>query len=186
MPSFLSKYWKARSQPRYDALEPTEGKGSLDAEKLEEGVMSRRETRFWYRRRHISLAYFIFIGSLIMIFGLGMGYLAGEVEQRRDAEIKAEGESKGRVKPMEPYNCPDSELSLRREWSTLDKIEKREYIQAVKCLMALPSKTKPEGNLFEDFSFVRAQTGMHSKSQLPPMEAFFPKIRIKASWFLLS
>jgi hypothetical protein len=60
--------------------------------------------------------------------------------------------------------CPDEDLTLRREWRKMSRVEKRQFIQGVKCLKHKPSKTRPTGTLFEDFAFVRGQIGMRSKS----------------------
>jgi hypothetical protein len=59
--------------------------------------------------------------------------------------------------------CPDEDLTLRREWRKMSRVEKRQFFQAVKCLKHKPSKTRPTGTLFEDFAFVRGQIGMRSK-----------------------
>ena len=58
--------------------------------------------------------------------------------------------------------CPDEDLTLRREWRKMSRVEKRQFVQAVKCLTHKPSKTRPTGNMFEDFAFIRGQIGMRS------------------------
>lgn len=41
-------------------------------------------------------------------------------------------------------------------------VERREYVQAVKCLTGRPSKTRPTGYLYDDFPYINAQPGMHT------------------------
>lgn len=59
--------------------------------------------------------------------------------------------------------CPDEDLTLRREWRKMARVEKRQFVQAVKCLKHKPSKTRPTGSLFEDFAFVSGQIGRRSE-----------------------
>jgi hypothetical protein len=59
--------------------------------------------------------------------------------------------------------CPNEDLTLRAEWQKMSRVEKRQFLQAVKCLKRKPSKTRPTGTLFEDFAFVRGQIGVRSK-----------------------
>jgi tyrosinase len=66
--------------------------------------------------------------------------------------------------------CPDEDLTLRREWRKMSRVEKRQFLQAVKCLKHKPSKTRPTGTLFEDFAFVRGQIGMRTIG----VASFFP------------
>ncbi|EFX04623.1 tyrosinase central domain containing protein [Grosmannia clavigera kw1407] len=66
--------------------------------------------------------------------------------------------------------CPDKDLTLRREWRKMSRIEKRQFVQAVKCLKHKPSKTRPTGSLFEDFAFVSGQIGMRTAG----VASFFP------------
>ena len=60
--------------------------------------------------------------------------------------------------------CPDEDLTLRREWRSMSRVDKRQFVQAVKCLKHKPSKTRPTGTMFEDFAFLRGQIGMRSTS----------------------
>ena len=47
-------------------------------------------------------------------------------------------------------------LSFRREWRSLDDMEKSEYIQAVQCLIDKPSKLNLKHSRYEDLVWVHA------------------------------
>lgn len=47
--------------------------------------------------------------------------------------------------------------AFRREWRTLNDHEKKDYIQAVKCLRDIPSRVGTKYSLYEDFAYVHAQ-----------------------------
>lgn len=60
-----------------------------------------------------------------------------------------------------------SHVRTRREWRTLSKAEKSEYIDAVKCMTQTPSKMGLNGTLYDDFPWTHAQAGGSSKYPLP-------------------
>lgn len=59
---------------------------------------------------------------------------------------------------------------LRREWRSLNRTEKNDYIQSVKCLKTLPSRLQLNQTLYDDFSWIHntststRMTQLHSSS----------------------
>ena len=53
--------------------------------------------------------------------------------------------------------------SIRREWRTLDRSDKEEYITAVQCLATKPSKLRENGTLYDDFPWVHKATAPMGK-----------------------
>jgi hypothetical protein len=58
--------------------------------------------------------------------------------------------------------------STRREWRTLNEIEKTDYLTAVKCLATKPSKLQNKGTLYDDFPWVHKHTSTNSKPTVQP------------------
>lgn len=56
---------------------------------------------------------------------------------------------------------------LRREWRSLSRAEKRDYIQSVKCLRTLPSQLQLNQTLYDDFSWVHMHLGEYSHDAAP-------------------
>ena len=57
--------------------------------------------------------------------------------------------------------------SLRREWRSLDKMEKENYIEAVKCLRTIPSLLGLNQTLYDDFPWVHKNYGEYSHDAAP-------------------
>lgn len=53
--------------------------------------------------------------------------------------------------------------STRREWRSLGRSEKKDYIGAVQCLRTQPSRVRSEGVLYDDFPFIHNQVGGYCK-----------------------
>lgn len=53
--------------------------------------------------------------------------------------------------------------STRREWRSLSKLEKDEYIGAVRCLLEQPSKLRVDRTLYDDFPFLHSHIGVYCK-----------------------
>jgi len=69
----------------------------------------------------------------------------------------------GPVKHSNVCNYP----VLRREWRSLSRAEKRDYIQSVKCLKTLPSRLQLNQTLYDDFSWVHKHFGEYSHDAAP-------------------
>ena len=67
-------------------------------------------------------------------------------------------------KHVDNSNCPISATfscihpTIRREWRTLDRADRDDYIAAVQCLGAKPSKLRDNGTLYDDFPWVHKLT----------------------------
>jgi hypothetical protein len=57
--------------------------------------------------------------------------------------------------------------AVRREWRSLSTAEKRDYIQAVQCLTATPSRLGLNQSMYHDFPFVHYTTGEYSHESAP-------------------
>ncbi|KAM4063785.1 tyrosinase [Hirsutella rhossiliensis] len=86
---------------------------------------------------------------------LSLGFLAGEFLQDNGLIAKIQHEKEHR-----DSHCENPQK--RVEWRSLSAADKDEYIRAVQCLSARPSKTRSHGNLYDDFPFVRAYLGRHT------------------------
>lgn len=153
--SFLGR-WRWPSRPQYNALEEALSEDEIDIEGEKEGSqiqLVRNKIRPWYRRPVFPLAGLVLLG--VLFAGLGLGYI-----------LQGFGHQASNRESTDDYTCTESKISLRREWRTLNKIEQREYVQAVKCMLGRPSQTRPTGFLYDDFAYVRAQPGMHSRSHI--------------------
>ncbi|KAK0755793.1 hypothetical protein N5P37_011667 [Trichoderma harzianum] len=94
--------------------------------------------------------YFLFMFAL---FCLSVGFIGGEVIQDRGLIAKWRNDY---------TNSPQCDSpSYRREWRSLSKDDKSAYLAAVKCLIASPSVTRSNGDLYNDFPFVHFQ---HAKN----------------------
>ena len=60
--------------------------------------------------------------------------------------------------------------SLRREWRSLDRTEKRNYIEAVKCLKKKDSRLDLNQTLYDDFPWVHQRFGEYCTSPLQNLE----------------
>lgn len=54
---------------------------------------------------------------------------------------------------------------LRKEWRSLDRIEKHDYIKAVKCLKTMPSQVGQNQTLYDDLPWVHMHYGEYC---MPP------------------
>lgn len=51
--------------------------------------------------------------------------------------------------------------ATRREWRTLNSVEKKDYVRAVWCLKTVPSKLGANQTLYDDFSWVHTIIGAY-------------------------
>ncbi|KAL2217410.1 hypothetical protein M432DRAFT_516476, partial [Thermoascus aurantiacus ATCC 26904] len=70
----------------------------------------------------------------------------------------------------------------RREWRSLSREEKKEYIEAVQCLRRLPSRLGLNQSLYHDFPYVHSRTGndAHGKAAFLAWHRYFLHIYEKA------
>ena len=70
--------------------------------------------------------------------------------------------------PPAPARVSCSQPAIRREWRTLSKADKNDYIVAVKCLGTKESKLRDNGTLYDDFPWVHKLAGANGTSILYP------------------
>jgi hypothetical protein len=58
-------------------------------------------------------------------------------------------------------------VTTRREWRTLTKLQKHEYIAAVRCLKIMPSRLGLNHTLYDDFPYIHFHVGEYGKSRPP-------------------
>lgn len=56
---------------------------------------------------------------------------------------------------------------LRREWRSLNRAEKIDYIQSVKCLKTLPSRLQLNQTLYDDFPWIHKHFGEYAHDAAP-------------------
>ncbi|KAF2634176.1 Di-copper centre-containing protein [Massarina eburnea CBS 473.64] len=79
--------------------------------------------------------------------------------------------------------CPDTTESLqkcsrpaiRREWRTMSRLNRNDYIAAVQCLSTQPSKVHTNGSLYDDFPRVHQATAPNAHKAAPflPWHRYF-------------
>lgn len=94
----------------------------------------------------------------LVIAGLVVGFIGG---------VPLRGTQKtGSYGPSRDLNaCRDP--VLRREWRSLKEVEKRDYIQSVKCLKTLPSQIHLNQTLYDDFPWIHKHFGEYSHDAAP-------------------
>lgn len=63
-----------------------------------------------------------------------------------------------------PFSTMCKNPPLRREWRSLDRAEKHDYIEAVKCLKTVPSQVGENQTLYDDFPWVHMHYGEYCTS----------------------
>lgn len=100
-------------------------------------------------RRRKSLSKRVYLLFLFALFCLSLGFAGGEVIQDRGLIAK--------WKFTYTHSPQCDSPSYRREWRSLSDDDKSAYLAAVNCLIASPSITKANGDLYNDFPFVHFQ-----------------------------
>jgi hypothetical protein len=74
-----------------------------------------------------------------------------------------------------PTNPQCFRPEIRREWRTLSRADRNEYIAAVQCLATLPSKVHNNGSLYDDFPRVHQVTAptAHKAAPFLPWHRYF-------------
>lgn len=154
-------WWQQR--PKYDRVETpsSNSSNSFDERKIDEedfkelrssAISTRRNV--WGRFIKLSLLCAVFLG-----IGIGFGYLGrGHLRSASSSHHTESQEDYCTVTPT------------RREWRTLEPLEKNDYIRAVRCMSYEVSKARGDGFLFDDFPYLRAKEGrrtMKAASFLP-------------------
>ena len=106
-------------------------------EELKLGGVSQSKTRPWSLLLITIIFLLSVIPTLILVFDR-------RLSSQHDAVILA---SNGPT-----WVC--QQPTTRREWRTLSKPEKLDYVTAVRCLAAKPSKLRNNGTLYDDFPWV--------------------------------
>lgn len=129
--------------------------GGLDHE--DEFDIKKPETSISEKPR-VSLVWFVSI-SVICLFCIALGFAGG-------LSIKSHGiVSNGQVISSPTAGlCKDP--STRREWRTLSRWQKEEYIQAVQCLSTTESNLGLNQTLHDDFPWVHSRIGNYCMSIL--------------------
>ena len=98
----------------------------------------------------------ILIGVLI---GVAIGFSAAqdirEGWKRQAAQAPISSSSKNSKSCTEPR--------IRREWRSLSKAEKSNYLSAVKCLAETPSRLRSNGTVYDDFPWAHSHVAHISK-----------------------
>lgn len=63
-----------------------------------------------------------------------------------------------------PNKTTCSEPATRREWRSLSKKQKIQYIEAVQCLSSLPSELGHDNSLYNDFPYTHSLKGNSCKN----------------------
>lgn len=97
----------------------------------------------------------LFSTSLLVICTLSLagGFVWGQSSQKHTSSSRG------------GYNPRCAIPSTRREWRSLGRSEKMDYIGAVQCLRSQPSRVRNEGVLYDDFPFIHNQVGGYCKLQ---------------------
>ena len=64
--------------------------------------------------------------------------------------------------------------TIRREWRSLSRSEKTDYITAVKCLTKSSSTTPVGGTAHDEFAYVHSKTGSYCKTSISKTLNTFP------------
>ena len=145
------------SQVKYSRLA---GDGGAEVPSGPRSVLNLRQFSmkpFWdlfNRRRKLSQSLF---AALLAVSYVVVILATGAITRYLDREFSPS-------RSVEFDTCSDP--PTRREWRGLKYAEKRDYIQAVQCLSSTPSIIKPEGTIFDDFSWVHMWVGRQCKHTL--------------------
>ena len=124
-----------------------------DGSKCDKAEESSLSVRSWKRWRILSSTSWCSIVAFCLIF-----FTYGTM-----LEI---GRSRKSDQPFElqvhVLQCKDP--TIRREWRSLARSEKTEYIKAVNCLRALPSRLGFNQTLYDDFPLIHSQNGNYCES----------------------
>ena len=130
-----------QSPTRYSLLEGIDYDDEVDIEK--------EPPKSHERKRRSSLYYYI----LILLIGtscLALGFAGGALVKDHENHIDSTPSSS---------RCTNS--STRREWRSLSRPEKKDYIDAVQCLRTTPSKLGLNQSLYDDFPYVHNRVGAY-------------------------
>ena len=117
--------------------------------------------------------------ALLVLLCLGGGFLTGyhirsaKIESVRSLHEKFQSLGNtvdapiGFISPLNsdaPTTVSCKNPSVRREWRSLSRIEKQDYITAVTCLSTISSGIRDFGTLYDDFPWVHQQVSHMSMS----------------------
>ena len=102
----------------------------------------------------------LFVVSLcaVVFISLVIGFAGGHYFKITDKRATNESHNSAQV-------CQDP--ILRREWRSLSRSQKNDYIQAVKCLKTVPSQLQLNQTLYDDFAWVHKNVGEYSHDAAP-------------------
>ena len=95
------------------------------------------------RRRTHRLLLFLLTAGVCFALGFATSLLAGSGTQGPQIDVQ--------------LSCKAP--TTRREWRTLNSVEKQDYIRAVQCLKTVPSRLVANQTLYDDFPWVHALIG---------------------------
>jgi hypothetical protein len=142
------------SRPVYESLDSASSDEDLDDKTSYDGnsLLYDQNTRK-YRRLPFLIRWFVLIGLICLGAGLVLGYLVSSTVTRNSSPDKPKDTA---------GDC--AVTPSRREWNALSFYEKSDFIRAVRCMAYPPSQARPDGALFDDFPYVRAEFGWRSKT----------------------
>ena len=137
---------------RLPLLQPDQD-SECDVEKYEE-TYGRRESLAETKIFKSFLIILLALSSLLIGFSWGkLSDMYGKAAQDQPSLIET------------PDVCKDG--PVRREWRTLSKAEKAEYIRAVQCLRETPSMLGLNQSIYDDFPWVHSRFGEGCASLIP-------------------
>lgn len=103
------------------------------------------------RRRLLLTLLICCIAFVLFIIGFASGAYLKDISIRR-------------LNTYTPSSAVCKNPPLRREWRSLDRAEKHDYIEAVKCLKTVPSQVGENQTLYDDFPWVHMHYGEYCTS----------------------
>jgi hypothetical protein len=88
----------------------------------------------------------------LLALGILLGLILGIVFQDHQKLALAKGISPAKSQASKTCLNP----SIRREWRSLSRREKDDYIAAVRCLAQTPSEVRSNGTLYDDFPWIHS------------------------------
>ncbi|PMD16629.1 Di-copper centre-containing protein [Hyaloscypha hepaticicola] len=76
---------------------------------------------------------------------------------------------------LSPTKISCTDPATRREWRSLSRREKKDYIDAVKCLATVPSRLGTNGTIYDDFPWAHTQVSSftHGSASFFPWHRYF-------------
>lgn len=152
-----------RSQPQYVVLAQGEYR---DEDKTGEPL----QTAGWSRASHRRMDPWTWAVGFCVLLGIGITATIAAVKSIQGAANVCTSNT-----IPTPTHVVCAHPAIRREWRTLSRGDRREYIAAVQCLSTQPSKVHTNGSLYDDFPRVHQETAntAHKAAPFLPWHRYF-------------